>query len=191
MYCIYITPPVYPAPAPAPTPYVGYLRWIFKTNGPIYSSPAAYSGYCIFGSTDYNVYCLDTSIDVYGLGGAIKDTPSVVWKYHTNSQVFSSPLAYNQVVYIGSNDQNLYAINIIDGSKKWSLGTNGLIKSSPAIYGSNVFIGSYDKNIYAVDTATGTAKWSVNTNGTIECSPLIDNLSASTGFNSQICGLTY
>ena len=191
MYCIYITPPVDPAPAPPPTPYLGYLRWMFKSNGPIYSSPAAYSGYCIFGSTDYNVYCLDTSIDHFGLGGVVRDTPGVVWKYHTNSQIFSSPLAYNQVVYIGSNDQNLYAINILDGSKKWSMGTNGLIKSSPTIYGSQVFIGSYDKNIYAVDTATGTANWNVNTNGTIECSPLVDNLTAPTGFNSQISGLTY
>ena len=191
MYCIYIDPPVFPAPAPPPTPYVGYSRWIFKTNGPIYSSPAAYAGYCIFGSTDYYVYCLDTSIDPFGIGGAPRFVPNAVWKYRTNSQVLSSPLAYNQVVYIGSNDQNLYALNIIDGSVKWRCATNGLVKSSPAIYGGHIFVGSYDKNLYALDTATGSVKWLVNVNGTIECSPVIDNFTAPTGFNSQISGLTF
>jgi len=185
MYCLYLTPH---SDDLVDSSEYGQVRWTYKTNGLIYSSPAAYGGYCIFGSTDYYVYCLDTSI-------APKDpvapffTPRVYWKFRTSSQILSSPLAYNQVIYIGSNDQNLYAINQINGSLKWMFQTSGLIKSSPAAYGSNIYIGSYDKNLYAVDSATGSVKWTVNTNGTIECSPVIDNFSAMFGFNSQISGI--
>lgn len=189
MYCIYITPPVFEPPIPPVPPYYGFLRWTYKTNGAILSSPAAYGGYCFFGSNDNNVYCLDTSIQPFD-PIAPTYTPRAVWKFRTSSQVTSSPLASGQVVYIGSNDQNLYAINIINGSQKWKCATNGLIKSSPALYGKNVFIGSYDKNLYAVDTATGTVRWYTNVNGSVGCSPAVDNLSAMFGFNSQISGLT-
>jgi eukaryotic-like serine/threonine-protein kinase len=185
MYCIYLTPPTFDPPL---TPHVGYPRWWFKTNGNIFSSPAAYAGYCIFGSMDNYVYCLDTSIQPFD---PVSPTtvPRVYWKFHTSSQVLSSPLPYNQVVYVGSNDQNLYAINMINGSMKWKFSTNGLIKSSPVAYGKTIFVGSYDKNIYGIDTATGTLKWNVNTNGNIECSPIVDNFSAITGYNSQVSGL--
>ena len=33
-----------------------------------------------------------------------------MWTYETGAQVFSSPTASNSVVYVGSNDGNLYAI---------------------------------------------------------------------------------
>ncbi len=187
MYCIYTKP--YPTDPLGPdSSYYGRLRWKFKTKGNIYSSPAAYGGYCIFGSTDYYVYCLDTFIEPHD---PVSPTfiPGVYWKTRTNSQIFSSPLARNEVIYIGSNDYNLYAINMINGGVKWTFATNGLIKSSPVAYGSSIFVGSYDKNLYAVDTMTGSLKWTVSTNGTIECSPVLDNLSATFGYNSQISGL--
>ena len=189
MYCIYITPPDFAPPTPPVPPYTGFLRWTYKTNGKILSSPAAYGGYCIFGSTDYYLYKLDTTIDPYNPILPVF-TPRPVWKTHTSSQIFSSPLPSHQVIYVGSSDQNLYAVNILNGSVKWACHTNGLIKSSPVVYGPYVYIGSYDKYLYAVDTATGSVKWSANTNGTIECSPIIDNLTSTYGFNSQISGLT-
>ncbi len=187
MYCIYLTPPDLNPPLP---PYYTMLRWTYKTNGAIYSSPAAYAGYCIFGSTDYYIYCLDSTIDPMDPVNPTF-TPKAYWKTRTNSQVFSSPLAYNQVIYVGSNDQNLYALYMINGGVKWQFKTNGLVKSSPVAYGPNVFIGSYDKNMYAIDTLTGTAKWMVNVNGPVACSPIVDNLTKKTGYNSQISGMTY
>lgn len=188
MYCLYLVPPPTDPNGPDSSVY-GRCRWTYKTNGLIYSSPAAYGGYCIFGSSDYYVYCLDTSIEPRDPISPTF-TPRPYWKILTGSQVLSSPLAYNQIVYIGSNDQNLYAINQINGSIKWTFHTNGLIKSSPVAYGKSIFIGSYDKNLYAVDSATGTVKWTTSTNGNIECSPVVDNLTALFGFNSQVSGLT-
>ncbi len=178
MYCLYLNPTV-----ETPPTYAGVERWRYKTNGGIYSSPTAKAGRVIFGSNDFHIYCLDTSID--SSRGRI--VPTKIWSDSTRSQIYSSPFIANQIVYIGCHDYNLYAINIIDGKVKWTYKTNGLIKSSPLEYRGMVYVGSYDKNLYAIDSATGTLKWYQNTNGNIECSPVLDDLSGNS-FNSGISG---
>ena len=176
MYCIYLnTTPTGNA--------TGIERWRYKTNGPVYSSPAAFAGTCIFGSGDFHIYCLDTTInplmDAY--------IPQARWIDSAHSSVYSSPYIYNQIVYIGSHDYNLYALNIINGGVKWKFASNGLIKSSPIGYNGDIYIGSYDKYLYAIDTATGKIKWSKNTNAQIEDSPVIDDLTGNS-YNSGISG---
>ena len=173
MYCMYLEPPIMPTPI---IPTNGLLRWTYKTNGNILSSPTTIGGFCIFGSNDGCVYDLDTQKAKY------------TWKYQTGSQITSSPIVHGQVVYIGSYDYNLYALSINDGHKKWAYKTKGLLKSSPVVYNGYVYIGSYDNYLYAVDTGFGTLKWNYYINGNIECSPAIDDLSGTNQINSGISG---
>lgn len=178
MYCIFLNNPTTSA-----LPFRSEIeRWRFKTNGPIYSSPAAYAGTCIFGCGDFHIYCLDTTIN-----SIIGTSPQTRWVDSAHSSVFSSPYVYNQVVYIGSHDYYLYALNIINGSVKWQFKSNGLIKSSPIAYNGNVYIGSYDKSLYALDTTNGKMRWFKNTNGEIEDSPVIDDITGNS-YNSGISG---
>ncbi len=184
MYCIRLA--LYPGEVTGslalPTPYF-IERWRYKAQGGIYSSPAAYAGTCIFGGTDFHIYCLDTTIDPrHGI-----TVPVRRWIDSAHSSVWSSPYVVNQVVYVGSHDYNLYALNIINGGIKWTFASKGLIKSSPICYNGVLYVGSYDKSLYAIDTATGTMKWSKNTNGLIEDSPVIDDLSGNS-YNSGISG---
>ena len=179
MYCVRLD-------APSATPGIGAVRWTFKTHGNILSSPATYGGTCIFGCSDFNVYCIDTTIDPsMGI-----NTPDMRWKTPTSAEVEASPFCYNQVVYAASKDYKLYAINVINGGVKWRFATNGLIKSSPLAYKNMVYVGSYDRNFYAVDTTTGTLIWQKGVNGAVECSPVLDDFTKLTGYNSQISGFT-
>lgn len=167
MYCLYLN-------CPSST---GLVKWSYKTKGKITSSPACKFGKCVFGSTDFNIYCLDTA------------TSGLIWKFPTNSNVNSSPVIQDQTVYVASNDYNLYSLNIINGSMKWKYATNGLVKSSPLCYKGVVYVGSYDKYLYAVDSAYGSLKWSANINGQIQCSPTANDFT-STHYSSQISGYT-
>ncbi len=179
MYCIYLTPPADPL-GPS-LPVTNAARWTYKTFGAINSSPTASYGKCIFGSNDFNVYCLDTSLS------AITGTAGLIWKYPTTSQINSSPIISNQVVYIASYDYNLYSLNIIDGTVKWKFATTGLVKSSPVPYNGSILVASYDGYLYAVDSSQGTLQWKYNVSGNIQSSPVVDNLTGG-NFVSQISG---
>jgi len=101
---------------------------------------------------------------VYQAAGVPKFS-RVKWKFHTNGRVFSSPAVANGVAYIGSDDQNLYAVDLETGTLKWKFPTGSRITSSQAVDGGSAFFASYDGNFYAVDTTTGKKKWHFKTGG--------------------------
>lgn len=79
----------------------------------------------------------------------------------------------NGVLYVGSNDGYLYALNINDGSILWRAKTGVL--STPAIANGVVYIGSKDRYVYAFSSSDGTQRWRYKTNGAIFSSPTVAN----------------
>ena len=64
------------------------------------------------------------------------------WNFGTRGKIFSSPAVVNGIAYIGSEDHNLYAIDIKTGKQVWIFTTGGAVNSSPAIYGDKLCFGS-------------------------------------------------
>ncbi|MCW4034058.1 MAG: PQQ-binding-like beta-propeller repeat protein, partial [Candidatus Bathyarchaeota archaeon] len=86
------------------------------------------------------------------------DGPSelnLAWSYTTEGAVMSSPSVVNGVVYVGSQDMNVYAVDAYTGGLVWKYQTNGTIESSPAVVGGKVFIGSNDGYVYCLDSYSG------------------------------------
>jgi outer membrane protein assembly factor BamB len=83
----------------------------------------------------------------------------VKWKFHTQGEVNSSPAIVDGVIYIGSNDGHLYALDLQTGSQKWAFAAKGRIPSSPAVNNGLVYFDSYDGTFYAVDAVAGTLVW--------------------------------
>jgi outer membrane protein assembly factor BamB len=54
------------------------------------------------------------------------------WKYATESIVTPSA-THNGIVYIGSYDHNVYALNANTGTKVWSYTTGNSVFSSPTV----------------------------------------------------------
>ena len=63
--------------------------------------------------------------------------------------MYSSPAVANGVVYVGSIDDNVYALNAATGAKLWGYTTGSYVDSSPAVANGVVYVGSYDHNLYA------------------------------------------
>ena len=53
------------------------------------------------------------------------------WSYATVDYVYSSPAVANGVVYVGSEDGNVYALNASTGAKLWSYTTGGMCIPRP------------------------------------------------------------
>jgi eukaryotic-like serine/threonine-protein kinase len=118
------------------------------------------------------VFCLDASTfrgnpqhtGVYDSAGAAS-VGQVKWKFHTSGQVISSPAIFGGIVFVGSTDGKLYAIDHESGVLKWKFETKNRITSSPEVSEGLVYFGAYDGNFYAVDAATGQMKWRFQTAG--------------------------
>lgn len=97
--------------------------------------------------------------------GKYKPLGNLKWAFKTNGKIFSSPIVHDGIVYIGSEDGCLYAIEEKTGKTNWKFKTGGAVHSSPAIFKNTVYIGSFDGYYYAIDTKTGRLKWKFKTGG--------------------------
>ena len=168
---------------------LGDLKWVFKTNGKIFSSPIVHDGIVYVGSEDGNLYAID------------EKTGETHWKFKTGGAVHSSPTVFKNTVYIGSFDGYYYAIDAKTGQLKWKFKSGGekwsgeisflglkpvdkymedlwdFFLSSPVInldkQNSSVFFGSSDGNVYALNANTGELKWKFEVKGSIHCSPVL------------------
>ena len=114
-------------------------------------------------------------------------TNQLLWSYPTvNSVDYSSPAVINGVVYVGSDDHYVYALNAATGAYIWSYKTGGSVDSSPAVANGVVYVGSEDHKVYALNAATGTKIWSYGTGDKVESSPAVANGVVYVGNQSTI-----
>ena len=62
----------------------------------------------------------------------------------------SSPEVTDGVVYVGSDDWFIYALDASTGGLLWSYKTGGNVHSAPTVVGDVVYFGSWDDSIYAL-----------------------------------------
>lgn len=109
-----------------------------------------------------------------GMSTASGATNVLKWSFATGNAITSSPaIGPGGVVYVGSNDSNVYAVNGSSGAVSWSFMTGGAVVSSPAV-GANglIYIGSNDGNVYALN-ASGVMVWTFAAGSPVESSPAI------------------
>ena len=173
----------------------GAKMWSYQADGDIYSSPVVAGSAVYFGSTNGTVYDLNasagTEIWSYQTSGEIVSSPAVdsgvvyigstgltgafyalnaasgteLW-YVPLATELSSPSIADGVVFVGSMDGNLYALNVSTGSAAWSYQTMDFIYSSPSVADGTVYFGSADGIVYAINDA-GRNSTSIS----VVCSP--------------------
>ena len=89
----------------------------------------------------------------------------VKWKFPTGDRIVSSPVTHNKILYFGSDDGNVYAVDAETGRQVWKRTTGGPVPCTPAVANGMVYAASYDGKFYALDAATGAIKWKFATEG--------------------------
>ena len=87
------------------------------------------------------------------------------WRYLTGGRVVSSPVFQDGVLYVGSDDGSVYALDAASGQKRWRFATAGPVASTPAVAGGLVYFMSYDGKFYAVEAQSGKLRWKFTTGG--------------------------
>jgi outer membrane protein assembly factor BamB len=112
-----------------------------------------------------------------GPGGPPQSQPAAdetrLWSYATGGWVDTAPAVEGGVVYVGSADGRVYALDAANGSELWSFATGNAVKSTPTVADGIVYVGSNDNRVYALDAATGDERWSHDTGTWMQYSPAV------------------
>ena len=98
-------------------------------------------------------------------GPAPREFHGLRWKFPTGNRIVASPVIDGQVIYFGSDDGNIYAVDSETGRQIWKTKTRGPVSATPAIANGMLYVGSYDGNFYALDLKAGELKWKFATGG--------------------------
>lgn len=106
------------------------------------------------------------------------------WKFKAGESDISAPVIDNGILFIGSDNNKLYAIDANTGKLKWSYSTFGKVYT-PTAKNRMVFAASFDNYIYALDF-NGNLKWQYNTGSSISSPPIVYNNKLYGGFDRHI-----
>jgi outer membrane protein assembly factor BamB len=153
----------------------GSVKWKATTGGAVNSSPAVVGGAVYFASLDGNFYAVNvadgklrwkfategerrfTAPGIHGASPRKEMMPDPYDVFH------SSPAVVGDVVYFGSGDHHVYALNASTGTLKWKFAAGDVVHASPAVADKVVYIGSWDRNLYALNADTGAVIWTFQT----------------------------
>ena len=165
----------------------GIQRWFFETNDGIWSTPAIFEGSLYVTSLDSNLYVLDAVTGAlqwkFGTDAGIAATPVIVeserlvliggfdsklraididtqrerWSFGAGNWFWTTPLVVDGVVYAGSLDGNVYAVDIETGALVWPqpFETDAPVRSAPVFAGGVIVVADRSGNVYGINPDTG------------------------------------
>ena len=146
------------------------------------ASPAAPAWQIALPDTAPGPLAIDVQGNVYvgtSAGNLLKillpaDLPaSILWRTSLGSAITSSPVIdANGMIYAGSINSKLFAVNPQTGSIKWEFATKGPIRSTPTISNiGNIYVANDSGEVYSLDTNKNVL-WRYQTVGAISA-PLL------------------
>jgi outer membrane protein assembly factor BamB len=155
----------------------GKLVWRFTTGAPVMGHPTIDAQYLYVVSDDGKLYKLLQSngkeiwhFDTHG-GSVLRHLPTPNTDNYDDQT--SAATVVDGVVYVGSANNCLYAVDAKTGAEKWHFETKGSIRSIPAVANGLIFFGSRDHHVYAVESKTGSLRWKYDTLREVVSSPLV------------------
>ncbi len=143
-----------------PGPASAREAWSFSAMSPIRSSPVVNDDRLFFGTDGGEFICLDVS-------GELR------WRFQTRRRVMSTGMAREGIVYIGSDDWHVYALDVEQGYPIWRFRTRGPVISSPVYADNKVYFGSADGHVYAVEALNGREVWKYEVGDQVNSTPFV------------------
>jgi len=172
----------------------GAREWTYRTFSQIPSAPVVDDGMVFVGSRDGSIYGLneqgggleweyEKDVTVNGLsmrdGGLyaareggdllkLNTRGDVLWIRDIEGNVATTPAVTEDLVYVGTRGNKLYAMDRGEGIVQWEFdGANASITAPPVVVEGTVYFGCQDDRVYALDAETGDRQWRFETEGAI------------------------
>jgi len=142
----------------------GQLSWSFQTQGAQWAAPVTDPGCkCVYlASMDHRLYAIDSQTgkakwQTNDLGGSMVGTPAY------------SP---DGMLYIGTFNSEMVAVNAESGGILWQKPTDGWVWGGPALKEGKLYFGDLSGSFYAMET-NGSIDWKIKPDGPIAQTPLL------------------
>ena len=89
------------------------------------------------------------------------------WSFQTQGAVDGSPIIQNGIIYVGSRDGHLYALDGQSQREVWRYNAGAALRSTPTLHGDTLFFGDDDGTMHAVQSTGGMGRWRVPLRGKI------------------------
>ena len=167
---LYVTAHIYVYSLDAAT---GKLRWLSEIPGAVASGPVVVNG-AIYVSAEY----WDEQTPKTGLVVALDaSNGDIIWKYDIPrgswGELMADPVLADGVLYIGSFNGNMYALDAATGELRWSFAAGDVIRWPATVAHGLVYFGSVDRHVYALDSLTGELHWRYETEGPQWVGPVV------------------
>ncbi len=100
-----------------------------------------------------------------------------LWRYDIPrgswNELWADPVLANGMVYVGSFNGRMHALDALTGELRWSYMTGDVIRWPAVVVQDTVYFGSKDHYVYALDAFTGALHWRYETAGELWVGPVV------------------
>jgi outer membrane protein assembly factor BamB len=200
------------------TPVIGpATQWEVEVNGELTSPPATAYGSLFLGTSDGYLKVLDEvdgrQLWVLKLGDSVMSTPlvesqtvyvpsgntiyavtiadkTVKWSFEAVGDLRGSPIFMDNLVYIGSEDKHIYALDKYTGALTWSLKLDDVVAVSPSATGLTLVVGTESGVVFGIHRIEGTQIWRTDVGSPVSTAACLERGMAILGtFGGQLKAL--
>ena len=126
-------------------------------------------------STDWPMFMYDMYFSGQSPDQHLKPPLKLSWKFKTGGPIKAGPVVANGVVYVGSSDHKLYALDAKKWGIKWTFKADDAIRYPASVWNNRVYFSARDNRLYALDAETGKLIWRFQSQTWMDSPPIIFN----------------
>jgi outer membrane protein assembly factor BamB len=90
------------------------------------------------------------------------DDPVLIWSVKAAGPIQFNPVLANGILYVGSDDGHLYALDAGTGAKRWGFDAGAAVRGSGVVEAGLIAVTDANAVLHVVDAATGTERWRIS-----------------------------
>ena len=136
---------------------------------------------------DWHTFMHDLNFSGMSADKSLTPPLELLWRFKTGGPIHAAPVIANGILYIGSTDGKLYALDAKQWGIKWVFDAGDAIRYSAVALGNRVYFSARNNKVYALDANTGEKLWEFKTKSWMDASPIVaDNTVYIGAFRSKI-----
>jgi outer membrane protein assembly factor BamB len=116
---------------------------------------------------------------------------SVRWSFEAVGDLRASPVLLDNLVYIGSEDKRVYALDKYTGDLAWSLKLDDVVAASPSIDGLTLVVGTESGMVFGIHSLQGEELWRHELGSPVSTAACIGRHTAMIGTSGSNGGRLY